>query len=116
MKILLILSALAGSIYFVNNKSDNMDQNDQRVTVWDTYVTKKNGQIMHFDIIAPVAVTDTAVIHGYGRDYLATKGQAGQKLTAKECRRCHVRKLSPQWEADINKQGYYILEMEGCDD
>ncbi len=26
----------------------------KRVNVWDTYVTKKDGSIMHFDIIAPV--------------------------------------------------------------
>lgn len=93
-----------------------MEQPDNKVTVWDTYVTKKNGEVMHFDIIAPEAVKDTAVIHGYGKEYLATKGQKGQELTAKQCRRCHVRKLSPQWEADIAKQGYFILEMEGCED
>ena len=24
------------------------------VAVWDTYVTKKDGNVMHFDIIAPI--------------------------------------------------------------
>lgn len=84
------------------------------VAVWDTYVTKKDGRVMHFDIIAPSSVKDTAVIYEYGRTYLKTKGQEGQPLTSKECRFCHVRSLQPQWEADIKKQGYFILEMENC--
>lgn len=85
------------------------------VAVWDTYVTRKGGSVMHFDIIAPSSQRDTAVIHGHGRTYLERKGEGGQPLTAKECRFCHVRALHPQWEADIRRQGYFILEMENCD-
>lgn len=85
------------------------------VAVWDTYVTKKDGTVMHFDIIAPSSMRDTAVIHGYGRAYLKRKGQEGRPLTAKECRFCHVRAVWPQWEKDIREQGYFILEMEGCE-
>lgn len=89
--------------------------NKMQVTVWDVYVKKKDGIVMHFDIIAPETVRDTSVIHNYGREYLESKGQSGQILTAKECRRCHVRDIQPQWEADIKKKGYFILEMENCD-
>ncbi len=85
------------------------------VAVWDTYVTRKDGRVMHFDIIAPSSQRDTAVIHGYGRVYLEGKGEGGQRLTARECRFCHVRALQPKWEADIRQQGYFILEMEHCD-
>lgn len=89
--------------------------NKMEVAVWDTYVKKKDGSVMHFDIIAPTAMRDTTVIHRYGSDYLRTKGQAGQPLTAKECRFCHVRAVWPQWEKDIREKGYFILEMEGCE-
>lgn len=85
------------------------------VAVWDTYVKKQDGTVMHFDIIAPSAMRDTAVIHGYGLDYLKTKGQGGQPLAAKECRFCHVRAAWPQWEKDIREKGYFILELEGCE-
>jgi len=85
------------------------------VAVWDTYVNKKDGSVMHFDIIVPSNVRDTVLIHRYGREYLLSKGQDGQPLTAKECRFCHVRALRPQWEKDIREQGYFILEMEGCE-
>jgi len=91
-------------------KTNNMS----KVTVWDTYVTKKDGSVMHFDIVAPEEVKDTTIIYGYGKEYLKTKGQEGQPLTSKECRRCHVREIQPQWEADIKKQGYFIIEMENC--
>ena len=86
-----------------------------KVAVWDTYVTKKDGSVMHFDIIAPEEIKDTTIIYGFGSEYLKTKGQEGQPLTSKECRFCHVRSLQPQWEADIKKQGYFILEMENCE-
>ncbi|MEO6831626.1 MAG: DUF2024 family protein [Chitinophagaceae bacterium] len=85
-----------------------------QVAVWDTYVTKKDGSIMHFDIIAPSEIKDANAIHNYGRGYLGSKGQDGQPLTAKECRFCHVETLEPNNEAEIKQKGYYIVEMENC--
>lgn len=86
-----------------------------KVAVWDTYVPRKDGRVMHFDIVAPVEVTDTTTIYNYGKQFLESKGQAGQPLTAKQCRFCHVRQVYPEWLADIRKQGYFIIEMENCD-
>lgn len=85
-----------------------------QVAVWDTYVTKNDGTIMHFDIIAPSAITDTTVICNYAKEYLKTKNQAGQPLTSKECKFCHVETAKPQWEAAIDEKGYFIYEMENC--
>ncbi|OWP79170.1 DUF2024 family protein [Flavobacterium oreochromis] len=85
-----------------------------KVAVWDTYVTKKNGDIMHFDIIAPIEMIDKENIYDYGKEYLKTKGQEGQNLTSEECRFCHVESLQPKWEEEINKKGYFIVEIENC--
>ncbi|MDD3459468.1 MAG: DUF2024 family protein [Weeksellaceae bacterium] len=85
-----------------------------RVAVWDTYVTKKDGSVMHFDIIAPAEIKDEEMIHNYGREYLETKDQMGQPLTSKECSFCHIETVRPQWEAEIKQKGYYIYEMENC--
>ncbi|WP_353185267.1 DUF2024 family protein [Parapedobacter lycopersici] len=85
-----------------------------QVAVWDTYVTKDDGSVMHFDIITPHEVKDTAVIYGYGREYLETKGQESHALTAAECRFCHIEAVKPHWENEIRKKGYYIYEMENC--
>jgi hypothetical protein len=107
LNIVLLLALLLGC-------SQAQNKNKMKVAVWDTYVTKKDGSIMHFDILAPDNVKDADIIHNYGKKYLKTKGQEGQPLSSKECRFCHVETLRPQWEADIKKQGYFIIEMENC--
>lgn len=103
------------TIVFLTLKSQNkMQQTDGKVNVWDTYVTKKDGTVMHFDIIAPVEIADTSIIYRYGKDYLKTKGQEGQPLSSKQCRLCHIESLKPSWEKEIDEKGYFIIEMEGC--
>lgn len=84
------------------------------VAVWDTYVTKKNGLVMHFDIIAPSKIKEASIIYGYGNEYLLSKGEAGQPISSKECRFCHVKEVQENWEAEIISKGYFILEMENC--
>lgn len=85
-----------------------------KVAVWDTYVTKKDGSVMHFDIIAPEEIKDAETIYGYGRHYLKTKGQEGQPLTATECKFCHIESVKPEQEAAVKSEGYFIFEMENC--
>ncbi|HOY28005.1 MAG TPA: DUF2024 family protein, partial [Flavobacteriales bacterium] len=99
MKILLtFLPAFLIGMAAQAQQRNNMNEQTKavEVAVWDTYVTRKDGRVMHFDIIVPSSQRDTAVIHGYGRAYLESKGQGGQSLTAKECRFCHVRALQPK--------------------
>ena len=96
------------------SQTQNKATSKMKIAVWDTYVTKKDGTIMHFDILAPEDIKDTSVIYNYGKDYLKSKEQEGQPLTSKECRFCHVETLRPNWEEAINKQGYFIIEMENC--
>lgn len=97
-----------------NNISKMVNTIQKKVNVWDTYVTKKDGNIMHFDIIAPVEITDTTTIYDYGKEYLKLKNQEGQPISAKQCRLCHIEQLRPEWEAKIDEKGYFIIEMEGC--
>lgn len=85
------------------------------VAVWDTYVDKKDGNVMHFDILAPGEIMEETLIHEMGKQYLLTKGQDGQPLTAKQCRLCHMEVASAEISAAIKEKGYYIIEMEGCD-
>lgn len=110
---IVLFIAMCGSIAGIAQNATNKNTT-MKVAVWDTYVKKKDGSVMHFDIIAPESVKDTTVIYRYGKDYLATKGQAGQPLSSKECRFCHIASLRPHWEADIHEKGYFILEMENC--
>ena len=86
-----------------------------KVAVWDTYVRRKNGTVMHFDIIVPEHIKDEAEICAFGILFLESKGETGQPLTAKECRYCHMERATPEIENNIEKNGYFILEMEHCD-
>jgi len=86
-----------------------------KVAVWDTYVTKKDGTIMHFDIIVPEEIKDADVIYEYGRAYLKIKKQENQPLASNECRFCHLESVKPAWENEIEQKGYFIYEMENCE-
>jgi hypothetical protein len=105
----IVLVSFAFAVSAQANKSNTM-----KGAIWDTYVTKIDGSLMHFDIIAPENIKDTAIIYGYGKEYLTTKGQDGQPLTSRECRFCHIETLQEEWEAEIKSKGYFILEMENC--
>lgn len=107
--------ALGGVAVFSSSlkKSSNMEQ--LKVAVYDTYVPKKQGGVMHFDILVATTEKDLQKIYGYGKEYLKSKGQEGQPLTAKECRYCHVENAKGPIEDSILAKGYYIIEMEGCE-
>ncbi|MGZ8559597.1 MAG: DUF2024 family protein, partial [Chitinophagaceae bacterium] len=53
-----------------------------KVSVFDTYVRKKDNGIMHFDILVSTVRKNIETIHEYGRHFMESKGQAGQPLTA----------------------------------
>lgn len=85
-----------------------------QVAVWDTYVRKEDGTVMHFDIIAPADIKDEKIIHTFGKQYLLSKNQQNQPLTAKECSFCHIERATDEMTVHIKQRGYYILEMENC--
>lgn len=85
-----------------------------KVAVFDTYVEKKDGTIMHFDILVPEEEKDEERIYSFGRTYLADKGQEGQPLRSAECKYCHIEQASEKVLENIEQTGYSIIEMEGC--
>ncbi len=85
-----------------------------KVAIWDTYVTKIDGSIMHFDIVAPAILKDESTIYNYGKDYLKLKNQIGQGLSSKECTFCHIESATEAMLSAIAEKGYYIIEMQGC--
>ena len=85
-----------------------------KIAVWDTYVTKKDGTIMHFDIIAPHIIKDEQLIYSFGKEYLKSKNQENQPLTSNECQFCHTELASENMQKAVLSKGYYIIEMENC--
>ena len=81
--------------------------------VYDTYVTKKDGKIMHFDVVVEASTSHEKAIQ-YGQEYLEQVGQGDQKMTQEECQFCHVQEAPPIVDKAIQERGYYIQKMEGC--
>jgi hypothetical protein len=84
-----------------------------KVLVYDTYVSKENGTIMHFDILVEENVSAEDV-YKYGKAYLKQKKVSNSELTTNECRFCHIEKASKEVEESIKEKGFYIIEMENC--
>lgn len=85
-----------------------------KVSVWDTYVKRQDGLIMHFDILVEHKMTDEHMIFDFGREYLKSKSFQIQELTSKECVFCHMEKATELVEKEIITKGYHIIEMENC--
>ncbi|MEO1049229.1 MAG: DUF2024 family protein [Bacteroidota bacterium] len=83
------------------------------VAVFDTWVRKQEGGLMHFDIVVPTETPNQDVLD-YGKAYLSHKGQGSRDLSAKECRFCHIESPGPEIIDSIERQGYHIIEMQGC--
>jgi Domain of unknown function (DUF2024) len=81
--------------------------------VYDTYVRKKDGKTMHFDVVVETNTPHEKAIE-YGKQYLTAIGQEGQKMTQEECQFCHIQEAPPIVARDIETKGYFIQEMEGC--
>lgn len=85
-----------------------------KVAVWDTYVTRKDGKMMHFDILVDENQTNRDQIFEYGKTYLKSVMQEGQPLTSEECNFCHIEKAPDAIEKQIESNGFAIIEMENC--
>jgi hypothetical protein len=85
-----------------------------KIAVWDTYVTRKDGKVMHFDILVDENLKDENQIFEYGKTYLKSVMQEGQNLTSKECNFCHIDKAPDDVEQQILNSGFSIIEMENC--
>jgi hypothetical protein len=81
--------------------------------VYDTYVRKRDGKTMHFDVVVEASTPQEKAIE-YGRKFLASVGQGEQKMTQEECQFCHIQDAPKAVEQDIASNGYYIQKMEGC--
>jgi hypothetical protein len=83
-----------------------------KLAVWDTYVRKEDGCVLHFDILVPETVTDKASIFEYGEAYLNKKGVKTEKVDTAACQFCHVESPTADQLLAVKAMGYAIIEME----
>ena len=84
------------------------------VAVWDTWVKKTDGSLMHFDIIVHSKDSEAEIVFKFGREYLQQKGLGDLELNSKVCSFCHVEECREDWRESILQKGYAIYEMQGC--
>ncbi len=87
---------------------------DLQVAVWDTWVRKPDGEMMHFDIIVPADRSEEDFVIRCGHEYLGSKGIEGVDLRTQSCKFCHVEMVRPDWAEQLSRRGYAIYEMQGC--
>lgn len=91
-----------------------------KIAVWDTYVPRKmtageaTPTVMHFDILVPDG-TSFETVQRFGRIFLGEKGEDGQPLTTAECKFCHIEEANASVIADVQRTGFSIIEMQGCE-
>ena len=85
-----------------------------KVSVWDTYVKREGGKLMHFDILVSSELNDEKIVFGYGKEFLKRKSFHTEELSSKECKFCHIEKATDEMINQINKNGFFIIEMENC--
>ena len=85
-----------------------------KVAVWDTYVKRKDGRTMHFDILVPHELKDEGKIFEYGRSYLSSKEIFSDELSSKECSFCHIEEASDEIVQAIAVKGFHIVELKNC--
>lgn len=84
-----------------------------QIDVYDTYATSKQGAVIHFDVFVERGTGGDKAFE-YARKWLAGIGEDPQKLDQSHCRYCHSEHANPVVQGTIKKNGYYILQMEGC--
>ena len=72
------------------------------IHVYDTYVKAKDGHTMHFDVITNVQDHDKAI--EYAKQWLATVGEDGAKVTGEECQFCHTQGAPEPVEKEIKEK------------
>ncbi len=81
------------------------------VKIFDTHVRTRDGRYLHFDVVT--ASGDNAQASQIASDWLAARGLAADEIQQSRCQYCHSEIATPSVVDAINKQGYYIITLQG---
>lgn len=83
-----------------------------KAAVWDTYIKKDNGNVLHFDVVVPESRSEMELVFNYTKEFLKSKGIFGAEIETKNCQFCHIETLTDSMKSDIELKGYHIIEMD----
>ena len=78
-------------------------------SVWHAYATDTSDQMLHFKMIVPETVQDTAAIIEYGRHFLRERSGGGHALSVKHCPTCTVER-DKTLKKTIKEKGYAVYD------
>ena len=84
-----------------------------QLEIYNTYARDSDGGLMHFDVLVP-AGTGQAIARQKAAQWLDSVGLATNLLRLDSCEFCHVEEANPEFDRQVSRQGYAILQMEGC--
>jgi len=82
------------------------------IDVYDSYA-RSNGRLMHFDVFV-ASGTSAEVALDYGKKWLESMRENADGLNLSRCNFCHSEVANPDVARNIKKEGFFILQMEGC--
>lgn len=85
------------------------------IAVWDTYVRRVDGRLMHFDILVSEKEADANQVRQFGQDYLDHKPFKTESMKTSRCTFCHIEDADKTLSKQIHVSGYAIIEMANCD-
>jgi Domain of unknown function (DUF2024) len=83
-----------------------------KVSVFDTYVLKSNGDTAHFDILVPEGKNSLKEVLAFGKNYLERLGVGGQPISEAKCRFCHIEEPTQEVLDSIEQQGFHVIVMD----
>lgn len=82
------------------------------VKVFDTHVRTSDGRYLDFDVLTSGG--DSAQAGQFARSWLARQGVQDADIAQSECQFCHSEFATPAVAESIDKQGYFIIPLQGC--
>lgn len=84
-----------------------------KIDVFDTYAHTVSGSVLHFDVLLPNGTPKEQALR-YAQSFLASIGLKEARLATVRCDFCHSEAATPHIREAVEKDGYFILQMEGC--
>lgn len=84
-----------------------------KLDVFDTYITQANGEQMHFDVLLSQGSTRQQA-ETYAIQWLESIKIQTDNIHLDRCNFCHSEAANPEIERIISRDGYAILQLEGC--
>lgn len=83
-----------------------------KAAVWDSYIKKDDGNVLHFDVIVPDSKSDATLVYKYAYEFLKLKGIERVEINVTNCQFCHIENLAEEMKTNIEIRGFHIIEMD----